>query len=201
MIFALQLFLVHIVSYWCAVALYTIPWGQLEPTQWPKDAAHLVVKQVLKNQFVYTSVYIVPFAYYPTPLSGWHGVWQLPVIVVLTDVFFYVMHRVVHIKPLYKHIHAMHHDFKIPIAVAALYAHPLEHIFVNILIAVAPLFVVRANFIVAVLWTAIASVNTVVAHSATKKDQPHGLHHRYYNCNYGVGLFLMDHVFGTWRQQ
>ena len=201
MIFVLQLFLVHMAAYWLTVALYTLPWGRLDPSQWPNGATE-AAKVVLTNQFVYTSVYIVPFTYYyPQSLPWWHVVWQLPVIVLLTDVLFYIMHRVAHIKPLYKGVHTVHHEFNIPIAVGALYAHPLEHVFVNVLTTVAPLFIVRANPTVALLWTAIASANTVVAHSATEKDGSHGLHHRYHHCNYGVGLMMVDRLVGTWRER
>ena len=198
--FALQLFLAHITSYWLAVSCITLPWGRLERAQWPEAVGYEAAKVVLLNQFFYTSIYLVPFAYYPQPLPGWHGVWQFPALILLTDVVFYFMHRLVHSRYLYKRIHVVHHRFDIPIAVAALYAHPLEHIFVNVFAAVVPLFIVRASPVVAFLWTAIASANTVLAHSATQTKDQHALHHRFHQCNFGVGLMLIDRLAGTFRK-
>lgn len=200
MMFALHLFLVHIAFYWLAVACITLPWGRLDRMQWPKDVGVKAAKRVLTNQFVYTSIYTIPFTYYPQPLPGWHGVWQMPAIILLTDFLFYFMHRLAHLKYFYK-IHSIHHTFDIPIAVAALYAHPVEHMFVNVFTATAPLFIVRACPVVAFMWTAIASANTVVAHSANQKNGQHALHHRFRNCNYGVGLMLVDRIVGTLKTE
>ena len=57
-----------------------------------------------------------------TTLVVWH---------MLFDTWFYWCHRALHCRYLYKWIHKQHHEFKAPTAVAALYAHPLEDIFVN----------------------------------------------------------------------
>ena len=45
------------------------------------------------------------------------------------------------------------------------------------------------------LWVFIASVNVVIAHSGTWKNDPHTAHHKYLNCNYGAGPLLMDKIF------
>jgi len=188
------LFFTHIISYWLAVACYSYIYQQ-----WSKESPK-VVKQVLINQIVFTPFYIIPFQFYPEPISTYNIVWQLPAIVVLTDIIFYTCHRYFHLnKTLYALIHKSHHEYDPPIASAALYAHPIEHLFINLSSTIFPLFIVRANVTVAVIWTIISSVNVVVAHSGTWPGDPHTAHHKYKTCNYGVGLLLLDRLFHTFR--
>ena len=190
------LFLTHIASYWLTALVYTYLYKQ-----WNKESNY-VIHVVLKNQFLYTSLYILPFNYYPEPfISNLHIIWQLPVIILLTDIIFYTSHRYFHYnKILYKYIHKTHHEYDPPIASAALYAHPIEHLFVNLLSTVLPLFIVRANLFVALLWAIIASVNVVIAHSGIWPSDPHTTHHKYLNCNYGAGPLLIDKLFQTFRE-
>ena len=121
-------------------------------------------------------------------------------IIVLTDIIFYTSHRYFHYnKLLYNNIHRKHHEYDPPIAIGALHAHPIEHIFVNLFSTIMPMFIVRSDMIVSIIWTIISSVNVVVAHSGTWPNDPHIAHHRYLKCNYGVGLLLMDKVLGTFK--
>ena len=188
------IFFSHIFCYWLTVYLYTVIYKQ-----WSENSMY-VIKQVLINQFIYTPLYIIPYQFYPVPLSTSHIIWQLPTIVLLTDVIFYICHRYFHLnKFLYNKIHVIHHEYDPPIASAALYAHPIEHICINLSSTVFPMFIVRANLTVSIIWTIISSVNVVIAHSGTWKDDPHTAHHRYKTCNYGVGMLLMDKIFKTYR--
>lgn len=187
------LFLTHIISYWATVLFYTYVFNQWSEESW------YVIKNVLFNQFVITPIYLPFFLYYPEPYPYDNVIWQLPVIVVLTDIIFYSCHRVFHWnKALYVYVHEKHHEYDPPIASAALYSHPLEHLCINLSSTVVPMFLVHASFPVAMLWTLIASVNVVVAHSEIHGGQ-HTLHHKYKACNYGVGLMVMDRLLGTYR--
>lgn len=189
-----HLFYVHILFYWLSVAFYSYMYEQ-----WSEDSPK-VIKQVLINQFIFTPLYIIPFQFYPEPISTYNIIWQLPAIVVLTDIIFYICHRYFHLnKTLYTLVHQTHHEYDPPIAPAALYAHPIEHIFINLSSTVFPMFIVRANLTVAIIWTIISSVNVVIAHSATWPNDPHTAHHKYKKCNYGVGPLLMDRLFNTFR--
>lgn len=188
------LFLIHVSFYWSAVLFYIYFYKQ-NTKNWFQ-----VTKQVLFNQFFFTPIYIIPYEYYPTPLSTYHIFWQLPLIIVLTDIIFYTSHRYFHYnKLLYNNIHRKHHEYDPPIAIGALHAHPIEHIFVNLFSTIMPMFIVRSDMIVSIIWTIISSVNVVVAHSGTWPNDPHIAHHRYLKCNYGVGLLLMDKVLGTFK--
>lgn len=196
MYFVSVLFFTHILSYWTSVIFYTYLYNQ-----W-KDKSLYVIKKVLINQFIFTPIFIIPYYFYPKSYSTINIFWQLPLIVILTDIIFYISHRYFHYnKFLYNNIHINHHEFDPPIASAALYAHPIEHIFINLLSTVLPMFIVKSNLFVSVIWTIIASVNVVIAHSGTWKNDPHTTHHKYLICNYGAGLLLMDKIFNTYKSE
>ena len=187
------LFFTHIICYWSTVLFYTYKFNQWAEESW------YVVKNVLFNQFLITPMYWPLFLNYPEPLPPIHIIWQLPVIVVLTDFIFYACHRVFHYnKTLYVHIHEQHHKYDPPIAPAALYSHPIEHLCINLSSTVLPMFLVKASFPVALLWTMIASINVVIAHSKIHGGAHTG-HHKYKTFNYGVGLLVFDRIFGTFR--
>ena len=183
----------HLISYWATVVFYTIVFNQ-----WSKESWY-VIKNVLINQCIVTPLYLPLFYYYPDSLPWYHIVWQLPTIVVLTDIIFYLCHRVFHLnKALYVHVHEQHHEYDPPIASAALYSHPIEHFCINLSSTVFPMFITKSSFFVQIIWTLIASINVVVAHSDIHGGQ-HTKHHKYKTCNYGVGFMLFDRILGTYR--
>ena len=193
--FILYLFLTHMVFYWATALYFVIVHGQRS------KYSSVLVKNVLRNQIMYTPIYLIPFYFYPTPHSSWNAFWQLPGIVLLTDMIFYSTHRYFHHnKYLFTRVHKYHHTMDDPqYAPGALNAHPVEHIFVNLLSTVAPLFIVKANLYVSLVWTAAASVNVVVAHSATCENDAHELHHKYKAYNYGAGPLIFDRMFGSYK--
>lgn len=192
-------FTLHVFMYWVTV-LYMCLTGQ-DDSHRHRDVGR-IVKRVLINQIVWTPVVAVPTYFAIGPFSNlpwYHSVWQIPACIVVDDVLFYHLHRLVHTKLLYKSVHKMHHEFQRPIAAASLWAHPAEHIFVNIFPPVAAALIVKSNFLTAFLWFSIASTNVVLSHSRSSNGGSHGYHHVDGRCNFGSGLYLCDRLYGTFH--
>ena len=49
------------------------------------------------------------------------------ICLLMREAMFYYSHRLLHVPYLYRRIHKKHHRFTAPIALAAQYAHPIEH--------------------------------------------------------------------------
>jgi len=68
---------------------------------------------------------------------------ELVVFILIEEFGFYYSHRLFHHRRLYKYIHKKHHEWIAPIAIIAIYCHPLEHVFSNLLpLAVGPALMV-----------------------------------------------------------
>lgn len=115
------------------------------------------------------------------------------------EVLYYYTHRILHTRWLYRAIHKRHHNYKAPIAIVSLYAHPLEVLFGNILSLIGPAFFLGLNTYTwywAIVLGFIDSISDHVGYDV--KGDFHDLHHQHTTYNYG-SIGILDYLHGTYR--
>jgi len=120
------------------------------------------------------------------------------IALLLREVLFYTSHRALHHPKIYAQIHKQHHKFTAPMAFAAQYAHPIEHLLANTMPIVLPLMLMRANILTFGLFLTSQLVETSSVHSGYDFAwaRAHDLHHEKFRMNYGA-IGIMDKLLGT----
>ncbi|XP_060564065.1 fatty acid hydroxylase domain-containing protein 2-like [Ruditapes philippinarum] len=135
-------------------------------------------------------------------LPSFHWVlFEILVFSLVEEFFFYYTHRLLHHPRLYKHIHKKHHEWTAPIGIVAIYAHPIEHLFSNILPPALGPLLMGSHLATALLWFSIALLSTTISHCGYHlplfpSPEAHDYHHLKFNQNYGV-LGVLDRLHGT----
>ena len=149
-------------------------------------------KCALINLFVWNAVFGMGLAYpiwlARAPPAEWVWSTELPQLFfafpVLTDLWFYGAHRIMHLPYFYRRIHKMHHKFHAPEAIAGVYCHPIEMIVVNAASMMVGPIVCGSHPIPWATWGAIATISVATSHSGYEMGtERHDMHHRDFNCN------------------
>ena len=116
---------------------------------------------------------------------------------IVTDFWFYFMHRLFHTKLLYKY-HRVHHDYSYTFGMGAIYAHPLDFLITNIFPISFPIFWFGIPYYHTTIIIMFSTCYTIIiSHGGYKINacKGHLIHHVKRKHNYG--LFIFDRVLGT----
>lgn len=116
---------------------------------------------------------------------------------VVTDFWFYVLHRLFHTKILYRY-HRVHHDYSYTFGMGAIYAHPVDFLFTNLFPVGFPILFFNIPYYHAMIITIFSTCyTTVISHGGYKINacRGHLIHHVKRKHNYG--LLIFDRVLGT----
>ncbi len=152
------------------------------------------------------------YANHRIPWLHWsqHPVWFVAwffLIPIWREFHFYWVHRLIHWKPLYKHVHSLHHKNSNPITWSGMAMHPVEGtIYLSVVLIhwVVPSHPI--HFLFDLQHTALTPANghhgfegPILKGKFPTGSYFHYLHHRYFECNYGESTIPLDRWFGTFR--
>ena len=148
------------------------------------------------------------------PFINWetNPVWFVVLLLLIPafrDLHFYLLHRLLHWRPLYEFAHKLHHRNVNPGPWSGISMHPLEHVlyFTGVLLH----WVIVSHPIHALFHLQHAALSPPQGHTGFERivvkgkgvsvgTYGHYLHHKYFECNYsGDGVPLFDILFGTWH--
>lgn len=157
------------------------------------------IQEVMKKNFRSQQVQNYPFS---APCFVVLNSCKIFLCYLVQCLLFYLVHRLLHQRQMYKWIHSVHHQYKHPVPWTAFYCHPVEHFFANLFPVFAGPIFFDLSFVMFRFWVMLATVNAVFAHTSFKKlahcdmTNPHRVHHLKYRVNFGTGFWL-DKYLGT----
>ena len=139
-------------------------------------------------------------------------IFSVVLFIVMHDTYFYWSHRLMHWKKIYKYVHKVHHLSLDPTPWAAFAFHPLEAL-AEIGILPIMVFLVPLHPLAILAWVLYQSGMNMLGHlgfelfpsgfvkgPVTKwynTATHHNMHHKHFNCNYGLYFNFWDRILGT----
>ncbi|MBS34415.1 MAG: desaturase [Thiotrichales bacterium] len=147
---------------------------------------------------------VVSFAENPV----WFVLW-FPLIGIWYSFHFYWVHRFLHWKPMYDHVHAVHHRNVTTGPWSGFSMHPVEHLlylsslFIHLVVPSHPIHMLfHAYWLTLATATSHSGYEALVVGTSTRTTIStffHAMHHRYFTCNYGNVELPMDRWFGSFN--
>lgn len=184
---SLYAFICHVLSHWGVTYILVkyLKKGVFDQTS---------VKLSLFNQFFVT---LPAAALFGTFRTAAHNVFVTFLgYCVTAEILFFVFHRLLHVPALYKYIHKRHHQWQIPMTLATLDTHPIEHLLTNVIPVLCGPALLGTNTALLCFWITVATVNSLLAHSGYSRNDFHTHHHRFVSYNYGI-FGILDKLCGT----
>ena len=141
--------------------------------------------------------------------SPWHLLWELPLLYLWNEVHFFVIHRALHWKPLYRGVHIWHHRSVITTLFSSYSFHPVESFLLG---SVMPLALLLHAFSPCALLglTLISLILNVSGHLPYEQihqrsklfkhllghSRYHNRHHREFHTHYAFSLMWLDRWLG-----
>ena len=190
---------------------YKVQPGTNEPPDWNKLSG--LLWQVFVNQILIsgTSAIIVNNVYvwfngvpdvFALP-SIFTIVWQLIAFAIIEDALFFYSHWALHHRSIYRHVHKRHHEWTAPVALAASYAHPIEHVLSAVIPQAVGPVLLKAHPLTEWIWYSLVVTATLNNHSdyhfpLLPSPEMHDFHHLTFTQNFGT-MGLLDYLHGTDR--
>ena len=146
------------------------------------------------------------------PAAWWEIGFEFAVYFFAFDLYFYLLHRLMHMGPLYTLIHKTHHRSLAPNPLTAFSFNPIEGALTGGFLSVflASFQVHRPSLFLIVSFQPFMSMFVHAGHEIFPRwwyrtwftkwfltSMFHDQHHQYFNCNYGGFTTLWDRLFGT----
>ncbi|KAK0997229.1 c-5 sterol desaturase [Friedmanniomyces endolithicus] len=166
------------------------------------------VAEVRGHSYIYTTITAPGFTHPLLHLFGpSYTYFQFPFFLIFTDFLIYWIHRGLHSKLLYRHLHKPHHKWIMPTPFASHAFHPLDGYAQSVPYHLFPfLFPLHkgaylALFTFVQIWTVMIHDGEYVANSLLINGAAcHTMHHLYFNYNYGQFTTISDRVFRSYRK-
>lgn len=223
--FGLPMYVVFLVMYWgngflallveekfCQHLVAPFRIQTLKPSSRPRMSK--LLSNLAVTSFAVLPLVVLPIGFMVRMDPNLPGPWEMfshiVAAVLCNEILFFYGHWLMHANSfLYGKIHKVHHEFKAPMALAAIYCHPVEFLVADIAPLGFGLISIGTHGYTGLVWTAFAVMATQTHHSGVRwpwidffsaglEAQPnyHDKHHEKFNVNYGA-MGWLDTLHGT----
>ena len=139
---------------------------------------------------------------------------QLLVCMICEDLGFHVFHRMLHWPSIYPHVHKIHHEYKVSIAITSAYMHPMEFLILILPTGLGPLVLGKHMHITTgFAWFTLRTFESIEGHAGYEFSWSpfrilpfaadygyHAYHHSHNIGNYSTFFSIWDSILGSNRE-